>query len=341
MKNTLVQISDVKQLQKVYLTPVDENNALLKEPPTLWDAIKAGKFMIINGQHSITASQELQAGGCGEPKRSELQIWDAYIVWMLDDAKLRNISNFYNCTNHLNHAKPTWDNQMISCRKIWKICGHPKEKENEGVVQGNAANFNVTMHKVRCSIQAGIVTSTILGSLNCFKILFLPVPCRTCGTDIFRLCEALILTPGTLFSSQKFIVAIVQRFQNINLDSNGAYIKVLRDLKNEIQIITLPTELWTSWKTFLNKHTEGELIDPDTDKMFKEDRKFKLKQQTLKREFFKHCEHFTDRDFGILAQGRNRRYLEGVEAEASVHNNIMGLLAVGSEGRLLPTTASE
>ena len=36
--------------------------------------------------------------------------------------------------------------------------------------------------------------------------------------------------------------------------------------------------------------------------MFKEDRKFKLKQQTLKRESFKHCGHFTDSDFGVLAQ---------------------------------------
>ena len=34
MKNTLVQIGDVKQLQKVCLTRVDENNHLLKEPPT-------------------------------------------------------------------------------------------------------------------------------------------------------------------------------------------------------------------------------------------------------------------------------------------------------------------
>ena len=195
IKNTLIQIGDVKQLQKVCLTPVDENNGLLKELPTSWDAIKAGKFMIINGQHSITTSQELQAGGCGEPSRSELQMWDVYIVWTLDDAKLRNISSFYNCTNHLNHAKPTWGNQVISCRKIWKICGRLMEKENEGVVRGNAANFNVALHKVRCSIQAGIVASTILGSLSCFKILFLPLPCRTCGTDIFRLCEALILTP--------------------------------------------------------------------------------------------------------------------------------------------------
>ena len=152
MKNTLVQIGDVKQLQKVCLMLVDENNALLKEPPTLWDAMKASKFMIINGQHSITASQELQARGCGEPRRSELQLWDAYIVWTLDEAKLRNISSFYNCTNHLNHAKPTWDNQMINYRKIWKICGCPTEKENEGVIRCNGAIFNVAMHKVRCSI---------------------------------------------------------------------------------------------------------------------------------------------------------------------------------------------
>ena len=105
-----------------------------------------------------------------------------------------------------------------------------------------------------------------------------------------------------MYFLQKFIAAVVQRFQNINPDSNGAHIKDPRHLKNEIQIITLPTELWTSWKTFLNKHTKGELIDPNTNKMFKEDRKFKLKQQTLKREFFKHCGHFTDRDFGVLAE---------------------------------------
>ena len=158
------------------------------------------------------------------------------------------------------------------------------------------------MHKVRCSIQAGIVASTIPSSLSCLKMLFLSVPCGTSRTVICRLCEALILTPGTLYFSQIIIAAVIQRFQNINPDSNGAHIKGPRDLKNEIQIITLPTELWTSWKTFLNKHTEGELIDPDTNKMFKEDKKFKLKQQTLKREFFKHCGHFTDRDLGVLAQ---------------------------------------
>ena len=158
------------------------------------------------------------------------------------------------------------------------------------------------MHKVRCSIQARIVASTIPDSLNCLKIMFLSVLCRTSRIVICRLCEALILMPGAIYFSQKFIAAVVQWFQIIDPDSDGAHIKGPRDLKNEIQIITLPTELWTSWKTFLNKHTEGKLIDPDTDKMFKEDRKFKLEQQTLKREFFKHCGHFTNRDFGVLAE---------------------------------------
>ena len=46
MKNTLVQIGDVKQLQKVCLTLVDESNALLKELPTSWDAIKAKFFLV-------------------------------------------------------------------------------------------------------------------------------------------------------------------------------------------------------------------------------------------------------------------------------------------------------
>lgn len=40
--------------------------------------------MIINGQHSITTSKELQIEGCGEERCLALQKWDAYIVWDLD-----------------------------------------------------------------------------------------------------------------------------------------------------------------------------------------------------------------------------------------------------------------
>ena len=104
IKKELIQLIDVKQWQKVCLTLVDGKNRLLKKRPEKWEEIKDGRFMIINDQHNPTASQELQKGGCGEARQVELQTWDAYIVWSLDHNKLRSISKFYNCTNHLDHV---------------------------------------------------------------------------------------------------------------------------------------------------------------------------------------------------------------------------------------------
>jgi hypothetical protein len=63
--------------------------------------------MIINGQHSIAASKELQLDGCGEDRRRVLEKWDAIVVWDLDLVCLTKISKFYNSTNHLNHVQPT------------------------------------------------------------------------------------------------------------------------------------------------------------------------------------------------------------------------------------------
>ncbi len=71
--------------------------------------------------------------------------------------------------------------------------------------------------------------------------------------------------------------------------------------KNEIQIITLPDELWRHWQAFLTKYTTSELIDPFTFAQFKDIKGFKIKTMSLKREFFKHCGHFTDNDFGTFA----------------------------------------
>ena len=109
VKAELVQIGDEKMSQKVCLTPIDKDGKLLKEKPRSWNDIKSGKFMIINGQHSITASKELQISSCTEKRRLGLAKWDAYIVWSLDPVKLTNISKFYNSTNHLKHAQPTWE----------------------------------------------------------------------------------------------------------------------------------------------------------------------------------------------------------------------------------------
>ena len=75
-----VQLGNEKMRQNVYLTPIDRDSRLLREKPRSWDEIKAGKFMIINGQHSITASKELQISGCRDKHRVKLFKWEAYIV---------------------------------------------------------------------------------------------------------------------------------------------------------------------------------------------------------------------------------------------------------------------
>ena len=80
IKAELVQLDDKKMQQKVCLTPINRKSMLLQEKPRSWDDIKAGKFMIKNGQHSITASKELQISGCGDKHGVELSKWDAYIV---------------------------------------------------------------------------------------------------------------------------------------------------------------------------------------------------------------------------------------------------------------------
>ena len=103
-----MQLGDEKIRQKVCLTPINRDSKLLREKPRSWNEIKAGKFMIINGQHSITASKELQISGCRDKRHVELSKWEAYIVRSLDPIKFTNISKFYNSTNHLEHAQPMW-----------------------------------------------------------------------------------------------------------------------------------------------------------------------------------------------------------------------------------------
>jgi hypothetical protein len=84
MKAELLQKGDINQWQKICLTSVDAQRNLLRTKPKDWNEIKNNKFMIINGQHSIAASKELQLEGCGEERRRALEKWDAIIVWDLD-----------------------------------------------------------------------------------------------------------------------------------------------------------------------------------------------------------------------------------------------------------------
>ena len=148
VKAELVQLGDKKMRQKVCLTPIGRDSKLLREKPRSWDKIKAGKFMIINGQHSFTASKELQISGCGDKCRIELSKWEAYIVWSLDLVKLTNISKFYNSTNHLEHAQPMWGWQLISGRYIWIVHGWLTDKEDKHKRCGNHMVLNQSKYMV-------------------------------------------------------------------------------------------------------------------------------------------------------------------------------------------------
>lgn len=64
----------------------------------------------------------------------------------------------------------------------------------------------------------------------------------------------------------------------------------------------MPDELFAYWQRFLTKHANGELIDPISLTAFKNMKGFKIKAMSLKREFFKHCAWFTDKDFGDYAR---------------------------------------
>ena len=61
--------------------------------------------------------------------------------------------------------------------------------------------------------------------------------------------------------------------------------------------MTSPDETFELWKEFLEKHSTGGLINPDTGDQFNQAKNFKVtKNFTLAREFFKHLRHFTDKD---------------------------------------------
>jgi hypothetical protein len=70
----------INQRQKICLIPVDEQGNLLRAKPKDWNENKNNKFMIINDQHNIAASKELQLEGCGKERQHALEKWDAIIM---------------------------------------------------------------------------------------------------------------------------------------------------------------------------------------------------------------------------------------------------------------------
>ena len=48
------------------------------------------------------------------------------------------------------------------------------------------------------------------------------------------------------------------------------------DVKNELRMITVEDEHFSMWEEFIERHHRRELINPDTEKMFKEKNPFTL-----------------------------------------------------------------
>jgi hypothetical protein len=72
LKQFLMEMGDINQRQTICLTPGTKEGVLLQKKPESWDEIKDGMFLIINGQHSVTASKQLQLTAVREARKIEL-----------------------------------------------------------------------------------------------------------------------------------------------------------------------------------------------------------------------------------------------------------------------------
>lgn len=100
-------------------------------------------------------------------------------------------------------------------------------------------------------------------------------------------------------SLQCFTDAAVERLQNIRPDKDGATVKSALNVKNKIQIITLPDDIRDFWERFLIMQMDGDLIDPVSQKPYKDCKGYNPTH--LKREFFRRYGWFRDLDFKITA----------------------------------------
>jgi hypothetical protein len=109
-------------------------------------------FLIINGQHSVTISKQLQLTAVREAKKIELQTWKAYIVWSLKKNQFLCISEWYNACNHLKHSQSTWGSNILSARSIWVTYGRPTSiKPGVGRDWNNDAVYDVAKFAVSFS----------------------------------------------------------------------------------------------------------------------------------------------------------------------------------------------
>ena len=97
-----------------------------------WPLIQNGEFYIIDGQHSLEASQIiLKDDNFQHELKADLRYWKAFLVWSEDWDKLRKISTYLNSGNKIKAFEASWAANIVAARDVWVAHGcPPKEREN-------------------------------------------------------------------------------------------------------------------------------------------------------------------------------------------------------------------
>lgn len=127
MKNYLIQTPPGWPQHNLCLMPRLAKGEKWKEGTT-WEDIKDKNFSIINGQHTVAASQEIVDHRDTDPALKEkLKFWPCTIVWTEDPSMTVRLSFTPNNSNSFNKFVPTWTTQILYCRRVWVKLNMPQK----------------------------------------------------------------------------------------------------------------------------------------------------------------------------------------------------------------------
>jgi hypothetical protein len=92
---------------------------------------------------------------------------------------------------------------------------------------------------------------------------------------------------------QDFKYQMINKFSSIDNASHKQ--KKYKELRGEIYLITSSDSVWTKWKTIFELHESGGLVDPDTQKIYKEGKGYTA-MKPLVREFFRSLQGLSEND---------------------------------------------
>ena len=184
MVNYLTNIPDKSTKQTLCVMPVG-----LKEKPKTWSDMENCDFYIINDQHSVEASKFIidEKNGIAEDIRKHFQKWNCFVVWSESPQKLRNISAYYNRTNHFVAVQPSWATNILGAWTVWKEMGYPKIPYVVGFV-GTSRTSGRSMENTRIKNAFAVCNSARL-KLNSLLAIYSSI-CFGVLTCYFHICNS-------------------------------------------------------------------------------------------------------------------------------------------------------